>query len=176
MPPRKAHARTPSLVAINQNTAWLSAPGVWTAYLATLLLAWLLLCAVAEPRQAWDILVLLHFGITFFLFHWHKGSPIASDQGAYDKLTFWEQMDDGVQLTRNKKFFTVLPVLLFLPSWQKKGVDTNLMDVATLAATVVLLLAKMVRHPFPAPTSPRPSHSPPQPFMYRVRILGYNND
>lgn len=36
--------------------------------------------------------MLLHFIVTFYLFHWHKGSPIASDQGAYDRQTFWEQV------------------------------------------------------------------------------------
>ena len=35
--------------------------------------------------------VQIHFVLTFYYFHWHKGSPIISDQGAYDKLTFWEQ-------------------------------------------------------------------------------------
>jgi hypothetical protein len=185
MPQRRAgaplHARTPSLVNVNNNTSWLSAPGVWTSYLGALLLVWLLLCAVtATPRTAWGILVLAHFGVTFPLFHWVKGSPIAADQGAYDKLTFWEQMDEGIQLTRNKKFFTALPVLLLLPTWQ--GSDhTSALDLATLAgarrapargflaptrtlltsgtraATLVLLLAKA-------------------PFMHRVRLFGVNEE
>jgi hypothetical protein len=153
---RAFHARQPSLVNVNNNTSWMGAPGVWTAYLALLALAWLSLCALLEPATAWDVLQLAHFCVTFPLFHWHKGSPIAADQGAYDKLTFWEQMDGGVQLTRNKKFFTVIPVALFLLGWQQ-GDHATPMGVATLAAAFVLLLAKF-------------------PFMYKVRIFGINKD
>lgn len=29
-------------------------------------------------------------------------------------MTFWEQIDDGVQYTATRKFFTVVPVVLFL--------------------------------------------------------------
>ena len=29
--------------------------------------------------------------VTFYIFHWQKGSPIPQDQGKYDKLTYWEQ-------------------------------------------------------------------------------------
>ena len=153
---RATHSRSPSIVNINNNTSWLSAPGVWTAYVAVLLSVWLGLCALAPPRTAGQLLVLLHFAITFPLFHWHKGSPIAADQGEYDKLTFWEQMDEGVQLTRNKKFFTALPVLLFIPCWQG-GVHAGALELAALVATVVLIVAKL-------------------PLMDRVRIFGINED
>ena len=150
------HARAPSLVNVNNNTSWISFPGVWTSYVGLLLLAWLCLCAVVPPARAWDTVLLAHFVVTFYLFHWHKGSPIAADQGAYDKLTFWEQMDDGVQLTRNKKFFTALPVALFLPSAWQRGDHTSPWGLSTLAATLVLVLAKT-------------------PFMHKVRIFGINS-
>jgi hypothetical protein len=152
----RAHARQPSIVDVNNNTSWMGAPGVWFSYIALLLLVWLALCALLQPGTAWDVLQLAHFGVTFPLFHWHKGSPIAADQGAYDKLTFWEQMDGGVQLTSNKKFFTVVPVALFLLGWQH-GDHTTPMGVATLAAAFVLLVAKF-------------------PFMYKVRLFGINKD
>ena len=29
-------------------------------------------------------------------------------------MTFWEQLDDGVQNTSNRKFLTLVPVVLFL--------------------------------------------------------------
>ncbi len=35
-------------------------------------------------------------------------------QGKYDGMTFWEQLDDGVQNTSNRKFLTLVPVVLFL--------------------------------------------------------------
>ena len=52
---------------------------------------------------------LLHGAVTYSLLHWNKGSPVQLDQGRYDGLTFWEQLDDGVQHTATRKFFTALP-------------------------------------------------------------------
>jgi hypothetical protein len=52
------------------------------------------------------------FQITYHFFHWKKGTPFADDQGMYNGLTWWEQMDNGKQLTRNRKFLIVVPVVL----------------------------------------------------------------
>jgi hypothetical protein len=54
----------------------------------------------------------LIFQITYHFFHWKKGTPFADDQGMYNALTWWEQMDNGKQLTRNRKFLIVVPVVL----------------------------------------------------------------
>ena len=58
---------------------------------------------------------LLHGAVTYPLLHWNKGSPVQLDQGRYDGLTFWEQLDDGVQHTATRKFFTALPARGPLP-------------------------------------------------------------
>lgn len=50
--------------------------------------------------------------VTYHFFHWKKGTPFADDQGIYNRLTWWEQIDSGKQLTRNRKFLTVVPVVL----------------------------------------------------------------
>lgn len=50
--------------------------------------------------------------VTYHCFHWKKGTPFADDQGIYNRLTWWEQMDNGKQLTPNRKFLTVVPVVL----------------------------------------------------------------
>ena len=50
--------------------------------------------------------------VTFYLLHWKKGSPVYYDQGKYDHLTFWEQIDGGSQFTDTKKFFTIIPVAM----------------------------------------------------------------
>jgi hypothetical protein len=56
---------------------------------------------------------MFYFQITYHFFHWKKGTPFAADdQGIYSRLTWWEQMDNGQQLTRNRKFLTVVPVVL----------------------------------------------------------------
>ena len=41
-------------------------------------------------------------------------SASALMQGKYDGMTFWEQLDDGVQNTNNRKVLTLVPVVLFL--------------------------------------------------------------
>ena len=66
-------------------------------------------------------LVLWHNQITYWSFHWRKGTPFAEDQGIYNKLTWWEQMDNGRQLTRNRKFLMVVPVVLYAASSQLKN-------------------------------------------------------
>lgn len=52
--------------------------------------------------------------VTYQFFHWKKGTPFAEDQGIYNALTWWEQMDNGKQLTTNRKFLTVVPVVLWV--------------------------------------------------------------
>lgn len=52
------------------------------------------------------------FQVTYHFFHWKKGTPFAEDQGIYNRLTWWEQIDNGQQLTRNRKFLTVVPLVL----------------------------------------------------------------
>ena len=70
--------------------------------------------------------------------------------------TFWEQIDDGVQGTATRKFFTVVPVLLFLLA--SHGTDFRRQPLGlNLLVVVVLTVAKMSG-------------------MHRVRIFGINRD
>lgn len=71
-------------------------------------------------------------------------------------MTFWEQIDDGVQGTATRKFFTVVPVVLFLlachsTDFRRQPLGLNLLVV------LVLVVAKMSS-------------------MHRVRIFGINKD
>ncbi len=77
-----------------------------------------------------------------------------SDQGKYDSQTFWEQMDDGVQFTSNRKFFTAVPVVLFLLASHTTDYRRQPMGL-NLAVVLLLLLAKL-------------------PAFHRVRIFGIN--
>lgn len=90
---------------------------------------------------AWTYVHLIHGVVTYYLLHWHKGSPINMDQGRYDKLTFWEQLDDGVQNTINRKFFTLVPVVLFLLATH--GSDYRRQPLGlNLAVVLILVIAK----------------------------------
>ncbi|KAG8083042.1 hypothetical protein GUJ93_ZPchr0014g46987 [Zizania palustris] len=82
---------------LNKNTEWFMYPGVWTTYILILFFSWLLVLSVGgcTPGMAWTLVNLAHFAITYHFFHWKKGTPFADDQGMYNRLTWWEQMDSG---------------------------------------------------------------------------------
>ena len=48
------------------------------------------------------------------VFHLTKGTPFDDDnQNRNKNLTFWEQIDGGVQFSGTRKFLTAVPVLLY---------------------------------------------------------------
>jgi uncharacterized membrane protein (DUF2068 family) len=69
-------------------------------------------------------------------------------------LTFWEQIDDGVQFTATRKFFTVVPVALFFLATHSTDYRRQPLGI-NLFVVVVLLVAKLSS-------------------MHKVRILGIN--
>lgn len=103
---------------------------------------------------AWTYVHLIHGAITFYLLHWSKGSPIEEEQGKWDFDTFWEQLDDGEQGTITRKFFTVVPVVLFVLATH--GSDFKRQPLLlNLIVVVVLVVAKI-------------------PSMHGVRLFGIN--
>ncbi|CAH1451353.1 unnamed protein product [Lactuca virosa] len=65
-----------------------------------------------SPSADHDALKFLSFDlVTYHFFHWKKGTPFADDQGIYNRLTWWEKINSGKQLTHNRKFLTVVPVV-----------------------------------------------------------------
>jgi hypothetical protein len=133
MPPLSRHRRTVSEANINKNVNWLGSRGVWTWYVSLLLLMWATASALlslapggannsgggangggggaGQSRYAWTVVHWLHGAASYWLLHWTKGSPCAEDQGRFDQLTFWEQMDNETYGTSTRKFFTLVPVV-----------------------------------------------------------------
>ncbi|ESR52507.1 orm1-like protein 2 [Citrus sinensis] len=101
-------------------------------------------------------LLVFFFQVTYHFFHWKKGTPFADDQGIYNGLTWWEQIDNGKQLTRNRKFLTVVPVVLYLIASHTTDYQNPMLFFNTLAV-FVLVVAKF-------------------PNMHKVRIFGINAD
>ncbi|KAH9325200.1 hypothetical protein KI387_005378, partial [Taxus chinensis] len=103
-------------VDLNKNTSWFQYPGVWTTYILILFFSWLIVLSLfsCTAGMAWTIVHLAHSAVTYHFFHWKKGTPFSEDQGIYNMLTWWEQMDNGKQLTRNRKFLTAVPLVLYL--------------------------------------------------------------
>ncbi len=49
------------------------------------------------------------------MFHYLKGTPYTTgDQGDSRRLTNWEQIDDGEQLTGTRIFLTAVPVSMYV--------------------------------------------------------------
>lgn len=107
-----------------------------------------------DPGIAWTYTHIAHGIASYCMFHWAKGSSVEMDQGAYDHLTFWEQIDGEVLHTSNRKFLLTMPVVLFLLATH--GTDYRrqplLINMVVLA---VLVVAKL-------------------PHMHGVRIMGIN--
>jgi hypothetical protein len=142
----------------NKNTSWFQYPGIWTTYILIILFSWLAIVSAfqCEAGTAWTVVNLVHFAVTYRFFHWKKGTPFAEDQGDYGKLTWWEQVDDGRQLTRNRKFLTVVPVVLYLIASHTTDYKNPTLFLNTIAVCW-LVIAKF-------------------PNMHRVRIFGINSD
>jgi len=86
-----------------------------------------------------------------------KGTPFDDErQGKTAKLTFWEQIDGGIQYSPTKKFLTSVPVVLFLVSTHFTHYSTTEF-VINLATLIVALVPKFS-------------------FMHGVRVLGINKD
>ncbi|KAG6427222.1 hypothetical protein SASPL_111464 [Salvia splendens] len=171
---------------LNRNTEWFTYPGVWTTYILILFFSWLVVLSVTNctPGMAWTIVNVCHFlllimlvshmmleletgvykclwrvpsnMVTYHFFHWKKGTPFGDDQGIYNGLTWWEQIDNGKQLTRNRKFLTVVPVVLYLIASHTTDYQYPMLLFNTLAV-LVLVVAKF-------------------PNMHKVRIFGINGD
>ncbi|KAH0455447.1 hypothetical protein IEQ34_015479 [Dendrobium chrysotoxum] len=152
----KLYVETTPPPDLNKNTEWFMYPGVWTTYILILFFMWLLVLSVfgCTAGIAWTIVNLAHFAITYQFFHWRKGTPFAEDQGIYNNLTWWEQIDNGKQLTRNRKFLTVVPLVLYLIASHTTDYQQPMLFLNTLAV-IILVVAKF-------------------PNMHKVRIFGIN--
>ena len=101
---------------VNRNTAWLNERGGWLIFVVVLFLTWLVLVAFSLPSHViWPVVTLAHGFLTLYFMHFRLGSPFGGffgDDGRYDSLTWWEQIDNGEQNTNNRKFLTLIPLVL----------------------------------------------------------------
>ncbi|XP_022848845.1 uncharacterized protein LOC111371172 [Olea europaea var. sylvestris] len=113
-PPRMGQKNPPRMDR-KCNTKWFTYPGIWAIYILILFFLWPVVlsvfgCPLGIPTLPFS---LLYFIVTYQCFHWKKGTLFADDQGIYNRLTWWEQIENGKQLTPNRKLLTVAPVVLY---------------------------------------------------------------
>eukprot|EP01006_Ploeotia_vitrea_P046909 TRINITY_DN67072_c3_g10_i1.p1 TRINITY_DN67072_c3_g10~~TRINITY_DN67072_c3_g10_i1.p1 ORF type:complete len:112 (-),score=57.70 TRINITY_DN67072_c3_g10_i1:60-395(-) len=109
-----------------------------------------------DQKYAWTVIHVLCTAFHVYFLHWKLGSPFWDNSGDYDRLTFWEQIDNGVQYTANRKFLTVVPVIVYLLA----SASTNWATHPLVMNTAVLVLELLGK----------------AGFMHRVRLFGINKE
>jgi len=142
MPRRNNHEQ----IDLNKNTEWLGKNGFWSFYFLLILASRILIGVVfvgmgISDRYTWLIVHVGHTAATFIIMHWVKGSPfwLLEDQGRYDHLTFWEQIDDGRQYTRNRKVLTFIPVIISLLASYDTDWDMSIVFFNFIALLFVII-------------------------------------
>ena len=103
---------------------------------------------------SWTLTNLSYNALTFWVLHLQRGVPYEFNQGAYDHLTLWEQIDSEAQFTPTKKHLTITPIILFLISTHYSNFTIPLFCV-NIVSLIVVLVGKI-------------------PSMHKVRLLGIN--
>ncbi|KNC46747.1 unfolded protein response Orm1 [Thecamonas trahens ATCC 50062] len=145
--------------AVNPNSTWINGRGFWIFYLCLIggfRFFLYLLQGFMASTTAWTLFNVLHTMTTFVTWHWMKGTPFEHNQGEFKEFTLWEQLDDEVQFTTTRKFFTAVPVVLFLISCHYAHFTTTQFVINVVAVGFALI--------------------PKLPYMHRKRILGINKD
>ncbi|XP_014252871.1 ORM1-like protein [Cimex lectularius] len=142
---------------VNPNSNYMKSRGLWLSYLIGILILHLILLSVPmlSIPMAWTLTNLIHNALHFVFLHLLKGTPwIPEDQGLSSRLTHWEQIDDGKQFTKTRKFLTAVPaVLFFLTCFYTKHEPVHF--VVNYIATLLVIIPKL-------------------PQFHEVRLFGIN--
>jgi hypothetical protein len=102
--------------------------------------------------QGWTLVHATHGLINFVVMHYVTGTPgELQDQGEYSNLTWWEQLDGGMQWTMAHKALMTIPLVLFLVTSHLTEYElSHLILNATILALVII---------------------PKLPVLHRVRLV-----
>ncbi|TPX58089.1 hypothetical protein PhCBS80983_g03403 [Powellomyces hirtus] len=134
----------------NPNSTWVNLRGSWLTNLLVMVLIRLGAAIVPgiSTEASWTLTNLAYNLSTFIMFHWVTGIPFDLNQNEYEGLTLWEQIDNGEQFTPTKKYFTALPIALFLLSthYTHYDVTTFMINLASLLVVLIAKLPAMHKH------------------------------
>ncbi|KAJ1531302.1 hypothetical protein HK405_001250 [Cladochytrium tenue] len=136
----------------NPNSAWLNLRGSWVTNVCVLVLLRVGLAIVPgiSSEAAWTLTNLIYNLATYIMFHGVIGTPYEVNQGEFEALTLWEQIDGGAQFTPTKKYLTAVPIIL--THFTHYDFATFLLN---LASCLLVTIAKL-------------------PLMHEVRLFGIN--
>merc|ERR1719419_1082179 len=92
-----------------------------------------------KEEMTWSVVHFIHNIGLFLLLHWNKGTINAFDWGLFDKLSFWEQIDNGKQYTTSRKLFTLMPILIFLAASYASHWDKSILMPNILLLLIVIV-------------------------------------
>ena len=112
---------------------------------------------VVSQAQGWTLVHATHGIISFIVMHYVTGTPgELQDQGEYNSLTWWEQLDDGMDWTMSRKALMTIPIVLFLVTSHLTGYE--LYHLAINTAVLVLVIV------------------PKLPQFHRVRLVSVDDE
>ncbi|KAI9297256.1 ORMDL-domain-containing protein [Neoconidiobolus thromboides FSU 785] len=141
---------------VNLNSSWTNYRGAWTVHFAVILALKVIYSCIPiiSKELSWTLTNVTYNFLSFWIFHTMTGIPFQFNQGAYDHLTLWEQIDNEAQYTATKKYLTALPIALFILSTHFSRYDLAMFSV-NLLFLLITLIAKL-------------------PSMHKVRLFGIN--
>jgi len=126
----------------NKNVEWLDERGTWWFYMAMIAFSrYVLFVLGVSTDVAWCAVISSHSLITFWLIHYKQGSLLTwdDDGGKYDGMTYWEQIDNGIENTGNRKFLRIVPIILFIFSYRQ---TSGALLYVNMACTLLVLVPK----------------------------------
>lgn len=151
-----SHASAEYDMYTNKNIDWMSGRSTFICYIFFCSLLWgIFHLAGHDPKTCWTSLNVIHGVLTFIFFHWIKGCPDDSNQGDYNHLTLFEQIDGGIPWTVTKKFLMLAPTVLAWSACHFSHYEPN-SCVTNIGIFLICIIAKI-------------------PEMHRVRIFGINS-
>ncbi|CAD7080337.1 unnamed protein product [Hermetia illucens] len=129
----------------NPNTSWINSRGFWLAYVLGVFLTHLILLSVPfiSIPMAWTITNLLHNAAHLYFLHSIKGAPwMSTENDTCSRQTHWEQIDDGEQWTKTRRFLIAVPIILFLLTCLYTRNDSDHF-ITNFISLIVVLLPKL---------------------------------
>lgn len=132
----------------NLNADWVHYKGAWIIHFVIILILKMFFnfISLLDNNWKWTLTNLTYNIGSYIMFHQVKGIPFEFNNGAFDNLTMWEQIDDGDQYTPTKKFLMLVPIGLFLISTHYTNYNLNLFILNGVSCLCVVVPKLPISH------------------------------
>lgn len=138
--PESVEERSDQTSFQNMNATWVNAKGAWIIHVVIIALLKVVYGLFPVSQElSWTLTNMTYVIGSYIMFHYVTGIPFEIYAGNFDKLTMWEQIDDGDQYTPAKKFLLGVPIGLFLVSTHYSRYDLNMFILNCLACLAVVI-------------------------------------